>query len=67
MYLLFACCFIGLGLFMIILPQIFYSLTEKWKTSSDSDPSPVYLFSTRFGGIMFILVGIGSIVAQFIA
>ena len=52
---------------MIILPQIFYSLTEKWKTSSDSDPSPVYLFSTRFGGIMFILVGIGSIVAQFIA
>lgn len=56
---------IGLGALMIFRPQIWYELTEGWKHSSGSEPSALYLRSTRFGGVMCALVGIVSLAAEF--
>ncbi|WP_456279131.1 DUF6199 family natural product biosynthesis protein [Bacillus sp. AK128] len=56
---------LAFGLFMIIKPSIFWMITEKWKTNDGDDPSGLYIWSTRFGGIMFSLVGISVIITSF--
>ena len=64
--------FIGLiliviGITMLVRPKFIYELTESWKHGGGMDePSALYLFSTRFGGVMFILAGIGGLIVPFL-
>jgi hypothetical protein len=51
---------------MEFAPEKVYDFTQGWKNASDADPSPAFLLSTRFGGIVFALVGIAAIVLQFV-
>ncbi len=66
MYLVLGILFLALGALMIFKPQLIYTLIESWKSNSPGEPSKTYLFSTRFGGVMFALVGIVAVVFQFI-
>ncbi|PNT90255.1 DUF6199 family natural product biosynthesis protein [Clostridium thermosuccinogenes] len=54
------------GLLMLIKPKIVWQITEQWKSYSAEEPSNFYIKSIRFGGVMFILAGIGSIIAFFL-
>ncbi|MBB6451734.1 hypothetical protein HNQ94_000155 [Salirhabdus euzebyi] len=51
-----------IGLIMVIKPSIVWLITESWKTNDASGPSDLYNWSTRFGGVMFIISGIGVMV-----
>ncbi len=66
MYLLIGAIFILCGMAMIIRPRFIYEITESWKSNVPGDPTPLYLFSTRFGGVMVSLVGIMSIIGFFL-
>jgi hypothetical protein len=61
MFMLFS-LFIILGLFMIFKPAIFWALTESWKSADATEPSSLYLFSTRFGGTIFTVLGIIGVI-----
>jgi len=50
------------GLFMLVYPATIWKITESWKSSDATEPSDLYLLSTRFGGTMCILVGFGGII-----
>lgn len=54
-----------LGLVMIIRPQWIWAIAEEWKSNDATEPSDFYLLSTRFGGIMCTLAGLGGIIASF--
>lgn len=49
------------GMTMIVKPAMVWLVTESWKTNDGSEPSDFYIWSTRFGGIMVTLAGIGAI------
>lgn len=55
-----------LGLLMLFKPPIIWSITESWKSNDATEPSNLYLWSTRFGGVMCTLAGLGSIVVGWI-
>lgn len=55
-----------MGLFMLFRPAVVWSITEGWKSNDATEPSDLYLFSTRFGGGACILAGIGGIIALMI-
>lgn len=57
---------IGAGLIMIIRPQWIWAITEEWKSNDATEPSDFYLLSTRFGGVMCTLAGIGGVIASFL-
>ncbi|MFC4619949.1 DUF6199 family natural product biosynthesis protein [Camelliibacillus cellulosilyticus] len=54
------------GLIMLIRPDLFYKLTVQWKSDDESDPSDLYIWSTRFGGVMCTLVGLSGVVVSII-
>ncbi len=58
--------FAAIGIFLFLKPALFWELTEKWKSYRADEPSDFYLFSTKFGGILFIVFGIVMIVLPFI-
>ena len=62
MYIVFSVVLVILGTVMTLKPKLFFEMTECWKSSADSEPSSLYLFSTRFGGIMCLLIGLSGIV-----
>lgn len=66
MYFVIGIIFACIGLLMLLKPQIIYSLVESWKNNLSGEPSRLYLFSTRFGGVIFLLVGIAAVITQFI-
>lgn len=51
---------------MIVKPSVIWIITESWKSDDGTEPSKLYTWSTRFGGIMMTLAGIGGIIANFI-
>ena len=51
-----------IGITMILKPGLIYDITESWKTYPDSEPSELYLFNTRLGGVVFLLIGIAGII-----
>lgn len=67
MNLLFGIVLILVGLLLLLSPQTWFDLTESWKHSSAAEPSKLWILSTRFGGVMCILVGILGIFAFFAA
>ncbi len=54
------------GLVMLLKPDLFYLITESWKSDYSAEPSDLYVFSTRFGGIIFIIVGALNVVVSFL-
>ena len=54
------------GLIMLIKPDLFFLLTEAWKTYSSADPSDFYIFTTRLGGAIFTLVGVAAVTIFFV-
>ena len=58
MHLITGLIFITAGIFLLVSPDAFYRITEAWKTSAPPEPSPFYRFSTRFGGVVLIIIGI---------
>ena len=65
MYILLSILLILGGLLMLFFPDLVYDLSESWKSNRSAEPSDFYRFSTRFGGVMFILVGIGGMFMPF--
>lgn len=51
------------GLVMVIRPDIIWFITERWKSYDATEPSDLYRVSTRFGGILCFLAGIGGVIA----
>ncbi|MGE8207022.1 DUF6199 family natural product biosynthesis protein [Heyndrickxia sp. NPDC080065] len=58
---------IVIGVFMIIKPSVFWLITQRWKSTDGTEPSYLYIWSTRFGGIMITLAGIGGVIAFFLS
>ena len=56
---------LAIGLFLTIKPTLVWKFTESWKSYSDGDPSDLYLLNTRIGGIVFLGMGIATIVLLF--
>ena len=58
---------IGIGITMLVKPQLVYELTETWKHDGGMyGPSRLYLWSTRFGGVMCTLAGICGVILPFL-
>lgn len=64
MYLIIGVFLIGIGLIMLIDPQMFFEITESWKVDRDSQPSDWYILNTRIGGGIMLIVGCGGIAVQ---
>ncbi len=58
--------FCVIGIFLFRKPDLYWRLTEKWKLYRADEPSDLYLMSTKFGGILFVLLGIVMIVLPWI-
>ena len=56
-----------IGICMLLRPDVIYQLTESWKSNAADEPSRLYIISTRFGGVMFLLVGLLGTVTFFIS
>lgn len=65
-YLLLGILFIGVGLIMLIKPQIIYYLFENSSNRISSEPSDLYIFSTRFGGVEHLLLGLACVIYFFL-
>ena len=66
MYFLGGLLLVGLGQLMVWKPRLFYELTERWKNRDAGAPSRLYLFSTRFGGVLSILLGLAGVISFFV-
>ncbi|WP_449537643.1 DUF6199 family natural product biosynthesis protein [Ferdinandcohnia sp. Marseille-Q9671] len=54
------------GVVLLLKPSLVWTLTESWKTEDGTEPSSLYIWSTRFGGVMCICVGVGVIIVSYI-
>jgi len=52
------------GVTMIVKPSILWLIAESWKSNDGTEPSDFYNWSTRFGGILMTIAGIGGIIAS---
>ncbi|WP_338552446.1 DUF6199 family natural product biosynthesis protein [Paenibacillus sp. KS-LC4] len=57
---------ICIGLLLVIRPAFVWALTESWKTGDGTEASSLYLISTRLGGVLCTLAGLGAIVAYWL-
>jgi hypothetical protein len=62
MMVLFILLILG-GLLMVFKPALMWSITESWKSNDATEPSDLYVWSTRFGGVMCTAAGIGGVYA----
>lgn len=54
------------GLLMLFKTELLWKLTEKWTSSDATEPSDLYLWNTRFGGIACFSIGVVGIFVQFL-
>lgn len=66
MYLILGLLFTALGVVMWKRPGILFEITEGWKYDGSAEPSDLFLYSARFGGVMFLIVGVVGIIVQFL-
>nr|WP_254634923.1 DUF6199 family natural product biosynthesis protein [Paenibacillus sp. GbtcB18] len=45
---------------MLLAPGAVWAVKESWKSNDGTEPSDLYLFSTRIGGGIFLLIGIAG-------
>ncbi|GIP38975.1 hypothetical protein J31TS4_22550 [Paenibacillus sp. J31TS4] len=57
---------VAAGVLMLSRPDWVWSVTESWKSGDATEPSDTYILSTRFGGGMVTLAGLGGIVAAWV-
>ncbi|WP_373426068.1 DUF6199 family natural product biosynthesis protein [Paenibacillus radicibacter] len=56
--ILFGIIFTIVGGCMLLFPAVVWLITESWKSNDATEPSDLYKFSTRFGGVCFFLIGL---------
>ena len=67
LYFIAGLALIAIGVVMLVKPQLVFELTESWKHDSGAaEPSKLWLFSTRFGGVVCVLAGILGIIVPFL-
>lgn len=54
------------GVFIFVKPDMLWKLTEQWKSYRADEPSDFYIISTKFGGVMFGIVGLAMAVLPLI-
>ena len=64
-FLLAGILFLLIGAVLIVKPKFLFDLTESWKNNAAGEPSELYLWSTRFGGVIIFAIGIASMVVFF--
>jgi hypothetical protein len=52
-----------IGITMVIWPTGIWLISESWKSDGATEPSKLYVWSIRFGGVMCTLAGAGGIYA----
>ncbi|WP_326054903.1 DUF6199 family natural product biosynthesis protein [Paenibacillus chitinolyticus] len=57
---------IAVGLLMLLAPGTIWTVKESWKSNDGTEPSDLYLLSTRLGGGVLLLVGIACIVVSWL-
>lgn len=58
MYILLSILLTIIGIVMIVNPLLVYEITQNWKNNGNSEPSEMYIWHTRLGGGVFVIVGI---------
>ena len=59
-------CIVG-GFAMLLNPELVFELSESWKLDSGAEPSRLFILSTRIGGALCMLAGIGGMIVPFIS
>ena len=58
--------FFALGIFIFLMPDLIWKITEEWKSYSADEPSELYIKSTKFGGALFTVFGIIIAILPFV-
>ena len=66
MYLALGLIFMILGGAAIFAPEVIYELKETWKHRGYTEPSEKYLWVIRAWGILYVVVGLASVILQFV-
>ena len=66
MYLALGLIFMILGGACAFAPEVIYELKENWKHGGSTTPSETYIRVIRISGILYVIIGIASVVCQFI-
>lgn len=66
MYTIAAILLIVLGCVMIFKTELFWRITESWKSDVSHGPSWLFEISSKFGGVMFVIAGLVYFVAEVI-
>lgn len=53
---------IVIGILMVFKSGVIWRISESWKSYRAEEPSELYRLSTRVGGILMLLVGVGYII-----
>ncbi len=48
------------GILILWKPTFIWNITERWKSQGAEEPSSLYLWSIRFGGILCVLIGLAA-------
>jgi len=66
MILLLGIFLLAMGFLMLVKPNIWWEMTESWKSHDATEASDFYIKITRFRGFFFTLGGIICITAFFL-
>lgn len=66
MYLILSIILIFAGLVMAFFPEFVYELQEGLRSDAVGTPSKFFIVSTRFGGVLSILVGLVGVISFFV-
>ena len=66
MYLILSIVLIFAGLVMTFFPEFVYELQESLRSDAVGTPSKWFIISTRFGGVLSILVGLAGVISFFV-
>lgn len=57
---------VALGAFLLLKPDLYWRLTERWKSYYADEPSDIYIRSTKLGGVLVALIGVAIIITYFV-
>lgn len=57
---------LALGIFLFLRPDLWWKLTEEWKSYRADEPSEHYLKITKISGIFYAVFGLAAIILPFI-
>lgn len=56
----------SVGLFLFLRPALLWRITEQWKSYAADEPSRLYNISTKFGGVLLMVLGVAIVAFPFI-